>query len=103
MCFEEITNLNNNSLKYIMKKITSRQFKLLNENLVELKCFDTVYCNMNGSIDNPISVDPDGGPYIKIGQILTFGNNKFVIEKIKSYNHDNLQSLLTVLFDVKRI
>ena len=88
---------NDNEKHYI------RQFKFLNENLVELKCFDVVYCNMNGSIDNPISVDPDGGPYIEIGQILTFGNNKFVIEKIRSYNHDNSESLLTVLFDVKRI
>jgi hypothetical protein len=27
------------------------------------KCFE--------SIDNPISVDPDGGPCVEIGQILT--------------------------------
>ena len=82
---------------------TERQFKLLNDELVELKCFETVYCNMNGIIDNPFSVDPDGGPYVEVGQILTFGNKRFIIKKIKSYNHDELESLLTVLFDVEKM
>lgn len=46
------------------------------------------------------SIDPDGGPYLKVGGLLYHGNTVFRIRRIASYVYNNKQEVLEVVLHV---
>lgn len=46
------------------------------------------------------SIDPDGGPYLKVGGLLYHGNTVFRIRRIASYEYNNKQEVLEVVLHV---
>jgi hypothetical protein len=64
-----------------------RDWKIINENSIKLRCYDTLYAHTIGDENKPFAVDPEGGPFISIGQEIEINGKKFEIEEILSINN----------------
>ena len=86
---------------FISRFGTERKWIIENDNILKFIAYDVSYCNSNGTIDNIISIDPDGGPYIEVGSIITIQNKQYKLIKIISniLNDD----ILTVKFETQII
>ena len=77
---------------------TKREF-ILQKNQILVKCYDTLYhsmsTNKNGEV---ISVDPDGGPYICVGRVITIDKKEYIVTKINKY--EKIKDVLHILVDV---
>ena len=64
------------------KRNSIREWKEIDKNTLKLRCYDSLYVHTLGEDENkPIAVDPDGGPFIQVGQSINVnGNNYKVIE-----------------------
>ncbi len=77
-----------------------RDWKIFNENLLKLRCYDTLYAHTLGDENKPFAVDPEGGPFINVGQEVEVNGQKFEIEEILSINNIKV---LDITFKVKPI
>ena len=77
---------------------TKREF-ILQKDQILVKCYDTLYhsmsTNKNGEV---ISVDPDGGPYICVGRVITIDKKEYIVTKINKY--EKIKYVLHILVDV---
>ena len=60
---------------------TLREYKVIAPHQIEVICHDVLYCSFGGHPDHMTSIDPDGGPYLSIGQMI----RSYQIKKIVSY------------------
>ena len=60
---------------------TLREYKVITPHRIEIICHDVLYCSFGGHPDHMTSIDPDGGPYLSIGQMI----RSYQIKKIVSY------------------
>lgn len=61
---------------------TLREYTVIAPDQMEVICHDVLYCSFGGSPTYITSIDPDGGPYLSIGQII----RSYQIKKIVSYH-----------------
>lgn len=80
-----------------------REWKLLDNNIIELIAYNVLYCNINGQPYDIKSIDPDGGPFISINSTISIGNDKYKVLQIVKYIHDTDDDLLTVYFYTNKI
>ena len=60
---------------------TLREYTVITPHQIEIICHDVLYCSFGGHPDHMTSIDPDGGPYLSIGQMI----RSYQIKKIVSY------------------
>jgi len=60
---------------------TLREYTVIAPDQIEIICHNVLYCSFGGSPTYITSIDPDGGPYLSIGQII----RSYQIKKIVSY------------------
>lgn len=67
-------------------KFNTRQWiKIKDKNLVKLRCVDVLYLHLLGDEEKPpIGIDPEGGPFISVGQHIEIDNKNYRIEEISS-------------------
>ncbi len=75
-----------------------RDWKIMNENSIKLRCYDTLYAHTLGDENKPFAVDPEGGPFINVGQEIEVNGQKFEVEEILSINNIKV---LDITFKVK--
>lgn len=80
-----------------------REWKLLDNNIIEFIAYNVVYCNVTGQPYDIKSIDPDGGPFIGIGDTISIGDNKYKVLQIVKYIHDVDDDILTVYFYIVEI
>jgi len=61
-----------------------REWKEIDKNTLKLRCYDCLYVHTLGDENKPIGIDPDGGPFIKVGQTVNVNGNKYEISEIGS-------------------
>ena len=61
---------------------TLREYTVIAPDRIEVICHDVLYCSFGGSPTYITSIDPDGGPYLSIGQII----RSYQIKRIVSYH-----------------
>lgn len=80
-----------------------RTFTKISDNLVQMIGEEVIYFESSGCYHNPLSIDPDGGPYLAVGQPIEFKPEKFEIQSFNRVELDQKTQLLTVLMNVKKI
>jgi hypothetical protein len=67
-----------------------RQYELL-DNVLTITCYNVLYCSFSTGPDNVIltSVDPAGGPHLRVGECIIHEDIKLKIDNIVSYTRKN--------------
>jgi hypothetical protein len=65
------------------RSAAKRDVVVYDDGTAEITIHDALYYTVNGTREDPISIDPDGGPRFGIGTRL----KKWAIEKIVEYHH----------------
>jgi len=75
----------------------SKQLKVL--------CHNVMYCSYTQStVSNKVNaVDPDGGPCLKVGGKVYYGDHTFLICDIISETNNHKSKKITVILDVTRV
>ena len=77
---------------------TLRTYTLSNDTLTVI-CQGVFSYAFSFEGDRVVSVDPTGGPYFKIGSIVSYQDDKWVIQRIVS--HHKKKGSAVFVFDVK--
>lgn len=85
---------------FLTNRNSLREWKNMNNNLLKLRCYDTLYVHTLSDEDEnkPFAVDPEGGPFINIGQKVDIDDKTFEIEEIISINNIKV---VDIIFKVK--
>lgn len=75
-----------------------REWQEIDKNTLKLRCYDALYVHTLGDENNPIAIDPDGGPFIKVGQNINVNENNYEITKILSTKNIKV---VDITFNVK--
>ena len=77
-----------------------RQYELC-DNILTITCYNVLSCSFSTGADKVIltSVDPDGGPYLSIGEYITHEDIKLKINTIVSYTRKN-KNVGVIVLDV---
>jgi len=70
-----------------------RSFMLVNDTEIKIVCCNTVYYSISTNGDKETSIDPDGGPNIYIGKIITINENDYKITGIITHNRTKSKAL----------
>ena len=91
-------------LKIISRYGTIRIFQKLTDNIIEFQALDTLYYTGTGdNVDDLDAIDPDGGPYIRKGQIISIDKEDYIVEKFTNIIFDKEREYLQVLLHVKKV
>jgi len=75
---------------------TLREYTVISPDRIEVICHDVLYCSFGGSPTYITSIDPDGGPYLSIGQII----RSYQIKKIVSYQSWKGKDTIKIVLEV---
>lgn len=91
---------------------TTSRFRALREwewdssrSLLTVKCHDTLYYSMSGASSGPLlSIDPDGGPYLQIGQVVETNSDLLLqLKHIVSHSRDVFSKVLVIQIECEVI
>ena len=72
-----------------------RIYELL-DNILTVTCNEVYYYSFSEKDKTILSVDPDGGPYIHVGGIITSPTQELKVVKILSHKRTNETCVITV-------
>lgn len=79
-----------------------RIWKLVAPNLIELTAYEVLDYRILGKFCNIQAVDPDGGPFIRVGSSIEINDCNFTILKIRSHILDNATDIASFIFEVEQ-
>jgi len=90
-------------LKVLSRYHTERVFEIISDNEIKFIAYECLYCTINGSKEEPDSVDPDGGPYISVGKTIEILDQFYKIKRIKQYEFNQEKELFIAVLEVIKL
>ncbi|KAJ3075360.1 hypothetical protein HK102_005630 [Quaeritorhiza haematococci] len=81
------------------------QWEQLPDDQLVLKVYGALYYRVISGRQNPLAVDPDGGPYLEVGQVIRL-QETFKITKIlnvESFGNDDDPDNVVITFGIERV
>ncbi|KAJ3078047.1 hypothetical protein HK102_004782 [Quaeritorhiza haematococci] len=81
------------------------EWDLVSDNQLVLKVHGALYYRVIGSRSNPLAVDPDGGPYLEVGQLIHL-QETFKITKILNvdiFRNEDDPDNVVITFGIERV
>ena len=70
-----------------------RSFILVNDTEMKIVCNNTMYYSISTNGDKETSIDPDGGPNIYVGKIVSINENNYKITDIIAHTKSKWKRL----------
>jgi hypothetical protein len=74
--------------------------EFIGPNVVKLYIKDIMYCRTLGSIEDIQAIDPDGGPFISVGQKINIDDRVYIINSIENVTRLYVKTTIEIILGV---